>query len=69
MNDLDKKEMVELYFLLDDSTWTTDIIHIPKSVIGDTPKDNEKTIIDWIYKNVKLHTSVRRVGIYSFDNK
>lgn len=54
---------VEFYFLLDDSTWNTDIVEVPESIAN---TENNDAILDWFYKNVPIHEDVAIVGIYSF---
>jgi hypothetical protein len=55
---------VEFYFLLDDYTWNTNFIDVPENIIHE-----EKEIIDWVYKNVKLHKDVAIIGVYNIPSE
>lgn len=65
-----KMVSVEFYFLLDDYTWNTNFIDVPENIVyGGTPSENEKLIVDWVYKNEKLHKNVAMIGVYSIPSE
>ena len=59
---------VEFYFLLDDYTWNTGFIDIPEDILGGTPSEDTNAAIDYVYKNIDLHSDVVIVGVYSWTD-
>ena len=59
---------VEFYFLLDDYTWNTDFIDIPEDILGGTLSEDTNAAINYVYKNIDLHSDVAIVGVYSWTD-